>query len=123
MRLADSIFASTTPIRTRWPAGLCVFHAGLLNADLLNPASQVQMRGAEHELIDMGKCALAMDGTHPLRGKKKHPVKKGKCSYDACPCPKFEPKRPQHRCGSCNNGRGAYYHPACFFATHRVTKG
>ena len=62
LRLADSIFKTTSPIRTRWPASLCVMHSGLLNTDgSLNAASFHDMRSAEHELVDMGKVALALD--------------------------------------------------------------
>lgn len=123
LRLSGSIFKTTSPIRTRWPASLCVMHSGLLNTDgSLNAASFHDMRSAEHELVDMGKVALALDKSHPLRGSKKHPVKKGACAYKDCERPEGEPKRPQHRCGSCNDGHGAYYHLPCFFKVHRCLK-
>ena len=86
-----------------------------LNADALNPASQLQMRGAEHELIDMGKVAKALDETQPLRGGKRHSTKKGVCAY--AECQGGMEKRPQLRCGSCRDGQGAYYHLGCFFKT------
>ena len=112
------MFLSTTPARMRWPAGLCVMHAGLLNSgDCLCPASIHDMRSAEHELVDMGEVALALAAKQPLRGGKRWATKKGKCAYEKCAVSK--PVRPQHRCGSCNGGRGAFYHPRCFFAVHR----
>ena len=97
-----------------------MMHAGNLNADgMLNAASRHVMRDAEHELRDMGKVARALDKSYPLYGGKKHRIKRGaSCAYEGCEGPEDEPKRPQHRCGACRDGRGAFYHLPCYFKCH-----
>ena len=87
-------------------------------------ANRQLMRLAEHELVNMHDVARQLDVTHRRRDGKPHPTKRGKCAYKDCGIDK--PARAQHRCGSCCDGRGAYYmyHLPCFFATHRcVMKG
>ena len=112
-------------MRKRWPAALCVMHAGLTNvAELLNPASKRLMSMAEHELVDMGEVALEMDKKKPLpkvNGKRRrHYPCKGVCMLAGCTIKK--PKRSQLRCGSCKDGAGGYYHLGCFFKAHRCVK-
>ena len=97
--------------------------AGGWNADLLNPASASASRRAEHELTDMGAVARKLDMQAKQARKKTKPasVKVGQCGYAGCGISK--PARPQLRCGSCKDGKGAYYHMECFFATHRCYEG
>ena len=48
--------------------------------------------------------------------KKRKRIPNGECYYSGC---KEDTKTTQLRCGSCRDGKGAYYHLPCFFATHR----
>ena len=44
---------------------------------------------------------------------------KGKCAYEHCAVVK--PKEARHKCMQCKEGKGAFYHPQCFWLCHRAT--
>ena len=120
-RWAEKRLKTLKSYRKKWPAGLCVMLSGALNAEALNAASWREMEGAEHELVDMGGVAQMMQLKHPKRGGKRWQTKRGRCAYNGCQPRPFEPTRSQPRCGSCNKGRGAYYHQRCYFKVHHTS--
>ena len=119
-RWASDVFATTKPLRRRWPAGLAVQLSQLSNGDLLNAASAHEAAQTEHECIDMAEVAAALNVSNPIHGKK-HRVKYGKCRYDGCTITTSR-GRAKYRCGACGDGKGWFYHLPCFMATHRITK-
>ena len=118
-RWCKARLATLKSYRKSWPAGLCLMLSGVMNAEMLNAACYEQMARCEHELVDMGLVAQQLALKKPKRGGKRWSTKKGKCAYKDCAPLSCEPKRSQWRCGSCNHGKGAYYHPRCFFKVHR----
>ena len=96
--------------------------SGVMNAEELNAASYSAMERCEHELVDMGLVAAQLSLKKPRRGGKRWATQKGKCAYADCRLLSSEPKRPQWRCGSCNKGRGSFFHPRCFFKVHRCAR-
>ena len=97
------------------------------SAEYLSPASAYESKLAEHELVDMGNVTrqLGFRTKKAIAGRKRRKsVPNGVCNHDGCEGKaKGWSKRPQLRCCACKDGKGAYYHLACFFATHRCHVG
>ena len=110
-------FDNRKPARKRKPTGMCIMQAHATNsADYANPASAHVMQRTEHELGDCGCVARSLNFRtckQPQGPKKRKRIHNGICSYGGC---QEKTKPSQLRCGSCNDGKGAFYH---LNATHR----
>ena len=119
---ASEVFDAVKPLRERSPVGMCIMDATATNsAELLSPASAHVMKRAEHELVDGSAVtrALGFRTCATTQGpKKRKAVPYGVCGYGQCPKPGGVATS-QLRCGSCRDGKGAYYHLACFHRCHR----
>ena len=120
---AEEVLTTVRPFRSRIPKGICIV-AQPGNADLVSTGSASTNRLAEHELQNMGDVVRSMG--YRTRAahegpKKRRRIPNGKCFYgDDCRCAQ---RTSQLHCRACNEGKGAYWHLPCFFATHRCHFG
>ena len=119
---AQEQFDHRTPARKRTPVGMCILQAAATNsADYANPASAHVMQRTEHELVNCGSVVRKLGFRTcktPQGPKKRKCIPNGACYYEGC---QEDTKTTQLRCGSCKDGKGAFFHLPCFFATHRCT--
>ena len=127
---AQEVFDSVKPMRKRMPAGMCIMQAGATNsAEYCSPASVHVQKRTEHELVDCGRAVRSLGyrtQKAPEGPKKRKRIPNGPCEWslerngEQC---QEDTKTSQLRCGPCNGGRGAFWHLACFHATHRCHFG
>lgn len=106
------------PLRRRKTAGMHMETAGMAASELLAQSSRgEQGRLPGHELVDMGQVrkgaqALSESGTRARTSTST-------CAYPGCPMVTGAQKRAPFKCFQCRDGKGAYFHVACFFKCHK----
>ena len=108
----------TTPLRRRRTAGMHLETSGLVAQDLLQASSRgEQGRRPIHELVDMRHVAKAEQASTGSAGRVR--ARTSTCGFPGCPMPIGAQKRAPFKCFQCRDGKGAYYHVACFFKCHK----
>ena len=121
---ASDVLDSSPRFRLRTSKGLCLMQGSTNNSTLtMNGSARLAAR-TEHQLEDAGQALRNQGFNLPGPDSPRKPVPYGKCFYADCPWTDTPGRKTTQKvCMSCKQGKGAYYHLECFFATHRCTFG